>query len=317
MTPKRLAYFLCTAVTILALIGFMGDVFSLDSLFGKKIFHNNRFSFTMGGPNRAAFYLSASMLILMGLMVTRKKLCIRKDIFFAYIPMAFMLFSLILTAEKKSIFLLPLFVVLFVLFSKKYKILLLMLILGTSVLYTMDIPTRLHVSKLSKKSSTVSARLNAWKISSRLIEKKPIIGNGYASFRKKSGDYFKKNKATFSFQKYKPLYCAHNINLNTLVETGLLGLIAINAIFFISVITTFRSTTPKDFSFYIALIIVFIYLESQVGSFIRSFHRTNYTFLLMGICAGMYSKTYRGTWIKQFNQFQFFPKFLKGKGQTV
>jgi O-antigen ligase len=291
MTPERLAYSFCIAVTIFALVGFIGDVFSLDTMFGKTIFKNGRFAFTLDGSNRAGFYLSASMLILLGMMVTQKKFSVRKDIFLLYIPTVLMFFSLILAAEKKSIFLLPFFVVFFVIFSKKYKALLLISLVGASVFYSTDIPSRLSISQLSKQSSTVSSRLNAWKISCRLIEQKPIFGHGFGSFMEKSGNYFRKHKAKFSFNKYKPLCCAHNINLNTFVETGLLGLIILNTIFFVSIIAIFRTVNSNHFVFYIGLILIFIYLELQFGNFIKSFQRTNYVFLLMGICAGISLKT--------------------------
>jgi O-antigen ligase len=278
---------------ILAAVGFIGDVFSLDTLFGKKIFEYRRFAFTMDGSNRAGFYLSTSIFVMMGLMVTRKKISFRKDVFLLYLPTALMLYSLILTGEKKSILLLPFFAVTTVLLSKKYKILFLISVIGASVLYSIDIPSRLHISSLSRESSTVSSRLNAWKISYRLIEQKPFFGHGFGSFMKESGDYFMNNKTKFSFNNYKPLYCAHNINLNTLAETGILGVIILNGIFFISILMAFKTGNSSDFVFYIGLTIMFIYLELQFGNFIKSFQRTNYTFLLLGICAGIYSKTNR------------------------
>jgi O-antigen ligase len=288
--PERFAYMLCVSVLACAIIGVIGNIFSVDIFLGKKIFILDRFSFTFDGPNRAAFYLSSSILILSALAITKKKSLDLKNIITIHLPIGIMLFALILTAEKKSIYLLPFFIFIFIIISKKFKLLLVLITITACVLFSTQLPKRLYISYINDHPNTLFARLNAWDISYKLIEHKPITGHGFGSFSQKSKNYFENNKNKFSFRWYKPLYSAHNVNITILVEMGIIGLILLNAILLIPVYKTIKSTNENFFVFYIALTIIFIYIEIQFSTFTRSFPRTNYTFLLIGICMGFISK---------------------------
>jgi O-antigen ligase len=290
ISTEKLSYFLCLAVLVLALIGVIADLFSIEILFGKEIFEQGRFSFTMGGCNRAAFYLSSSLLILLAIYIKSKETGFLKNLFLYYLPFTIILYALILTAEKKSIYILPFFFITFILISKKYKHFIFLLITFGIILCSTNIPDRLDISNISLKSSSATARLKAWEISYHLIKQKPIIGHGYGSFTERSRVFFNQNKSKLSFAKYKPLYCAHNIVLDTLTEIGFIGLIFVIYIFMFVLVKIFKESNPNDFIFYVGLIIIFIFLETFVGSFTRSFHRTNYSFFIIGICIGFLSK---------------------------
>lgn len=266
ITPEKFLYTLCIFVFLFAIVGVIGDLLSINEIFGKKIYYGNRFAFTMRNSNTAGFYLSGSLLSLLAIYITDKKNSILKNIIIYCIPILILFYALILTAEKKSLYLLPFFIIAFVVISKKYKILASLIAVLLLTISITSLPDRLAVSNLSMHSSTVSSRVNAWQISYHLIKQKPMIGHGYASFTDASKNYFEQHKEKFSFKKYYPLYGAHNIILNTLAETGIFGLLCIISIFIVTFSNVFKKIDADNFILFIGLILIFIVLKSFFGS---------------------------------------------------
>ena len=128
----------------------------------------------------------------------------------------------------------------------------------------------------------MQGRITAWECALGLFKEKPLLGHGYPSFRSASAEYFKKNKEAFKFKRFYNWGIAHNMNLNTLAETGILGFIFLNAIFF-SAWRFFKYKRDDPLVFVLGSVICFIYVTMQVGNFVHSGTRTTLAFLIFGL----------------------------------
>jgi putative inorganic carbon (hco3(-)) transporter len=81
----------------------------------------------------------------------------------------------------------------------------------------------LHDRATSVDYSTLSSRLGLWSAALQLFLTSPIVGTGYGSYPLLYGDLFPLPGAPFAQ--------AHSLYLNTLAETGILGVVTFGAVF--------------------------------------------------------------------------------------
>lgn len=278
--PERiLFYFICFSMAFSS-VGIVGYLFDIKTLFGVDLFYSNRYIFTFSGINRAGFYLSIALLLSIYYFLKNGLSIDRKNILYL-ICLPILAGGLLLTHERKSILIATVIIVIFLIIYKKYKIFFLTAIVAGIVVLLIPIPDRYSPQKIFN-GHTMYSRYTAWEAATKLFKQKPVFGHGYPSFKKAYHDYFQKNKNNFTFKVFYPLGVAHNLNFNALAETGLLGFIILNYMFFIvRRFYKYRRSSPLSFIF--GLTIVYIYISLQTGNFVHTPIRTDLTFLIFGL----------------------------------
>lgn len=283
---KNCIYIFSAFIFLFSCVGVISYLFSIQTIAGHEVFTHKRFSFTLQYINRAAFFISISILLLASLLIVRKKTFLYTDILVYYVPIMTMGTALLLTAEKKSFYSLPVFLMFFMIISNKIKLVSFLICIGIAIILIMPFPSRMNLSQITSKSRTVITRTTAWHIATKLISEKPVLGHGFGSFKETSADYFQKNKKKLHIRWYKPLHVPHNINLSALCDTGILGFIVITLIFVTPIKRALRHGT---LSILVAGIVFFIYFQMQFGNFFQAPQRTDLTFLIIGFLIALTS----------------------------
>jgi O-antigen ligase len=276
---RILFYFICFSMAFSS-VGIVGYLFDIKTLFGVDLFYSSRYIFTFSGTNRVGFYLSIALLLNIYYFLKNGLSIDRKNILYL-ICLPILAGGLLLTHERKSIFMATVIIFIFLIIYKKYKIFFLTVIVAGILVLLIPIPERYNPQKIFS-GHTMYSRYTAWEAAIRLFKQKPVFGHGYPSFKKAYHDYFQKNKNNFKFKAFYPLGVAHNLNFNALAETGLLGCIILNYMFFIARrFYKYRRSSPLSFIF--GLTIVFVYITMQTGNFVHAPIRTDLTFLIFGL----------------------------------
>jgi len=152
------------------------------------------------------------------------------------------------------------------LIKKKFKIYVVISIVVLfllSIYFTHNKLKRLSDNPLSH--ITVNHRYNLWLAAFNMFKENPIIGHGYKSFKEKYRNYLdKRNRHYDSSVESAGYQDAHNISLQLLAETGILGFLTITFMFIYAFYLGMWKYSYDDFSFLIALIILLIYLNMQL-----------------------------------------------------
>lgn len=280
---KTILIYLLTCAAIFAIIGIIGYLFNIQTLFGIKLFEaGHRYTFTISGTNRAGFCIGVTLIIGFYFFIKNEFRITRASIypFFSY-PIIFG--SLFLIKERKTIIMVSLTIIIFLLVYKKYKILLIILISASLIPVLITIPGRYQLTEMACNKGMLG-RFNAWESALGLFKEKPVFGHGYPSFKKAYSRYFHENKDKYRFKEFTQYGMAHNLNLNALAETGILGFIALNCIFF-SAWRFFKYRHSEPLLFALGVTIIFIYITMQFGNFVHSATRTDMAFIIFGFYA--------------------------------
>jgi O-antigen ligase len=224
------------------------DIFAIAKLFFKNI-------------SRTSLYLATAILILSFLTITQKNY-LRRTIFFAIkIPFIFFIINL-----QRITTLTSLLICLSIIILRQTKniipLLSLALIVSLIVVSTNNRAKQLLNTPLNH--ATVNHRYNLWIASLNMFKEKPFLGHGYKSFKKKYKLYLDRNNPYFRKDILNSGYQdAHNLNLNLLAETGLLGFSCINFLFFYIFYLGFFKHKKNDNIFLLATLILMIYLNMQ------------------------------------------------------
>ena len=276
--------YLLICATVFSLIGILGHLLGLETLFGRRLFQGGRYAFTISGTNRAGFYLGITLVLGMYFFI-------RQGVSFEIrylVPMFCWLtvFSaLFLIKERKTILMVLMIVGVLLLVYKQYKVVLVGGIAIGLVLAVVEIPIRYHPREMALNVG-MQGRFNAWESAIGLFKEKPLLGHGYPSFRNACAEYNNKYNDKLRFKAFSKYKMAHNLSLNALAEVGILGCIAINLVFFNC--WRFYKYRHSDRSvFILGVVIVFIYITMQFGNFVHSAARTDLSFFIIGLYFSM------------------------------
>lgn len=278
---ESILLYLLLCATLFSLIGIIGYLFHLTSLFGIELFSGgHRYAFTISGTNRAGFCIGVT-LVLGTYLFVKDRFVFNRKMLFPLVCWLITFASLFLIKERKTILVVCTIVFALLLLYRNYRLAAVLVGVASLVLLLAPIPERYHLKEMALNQGMLS-RLNAWESAMGLFKEKPLFGNGFPSFKKASKAYFEENKDQYKFKTFINYAIAHNINFNTLAETGLLGFIAINIIFF-SAWRFFTYTYSEPLLFVMGIAICFIYITMQVGNFAHSATRTDMSFLVIGL----------------------------------
>jgi O-antigen ligase len=269
---------------LFSIIGIIGYLLNIQTLLGIDLFDwygtEARYRFTISGTNRAGFYIGVTLVagcyffIKNGFKFTRLNV-------FVMICFPTVFAALFLIKERKTILTVYMMICIFMLLYKKYKSFLLISIAAVFMLMLFPVPERYNLKEMLFYDG-MKGRLCSWECAAGLFKEKPILGHGYPSFKKASATYFQENNKKFKFKKFYNWSIAHNLNLNALAETGILGFLGLNCIFF-SVWRFYRYLYAEPLLFVLGAVIIFIYITMQFGNFVHSATRTNISFLIFGL----------------------------------
>jgi O-antigen ligase len=263
-------------------------------MYGKEA----RYAFTISTTNRAGFCIGVTLVvncyffIKNGFKFTRKNVCVM-----ICFPIVFA--AMFLIKERKTILMVIMMIGIFLLLYKKYKLFILTAVAAAMILILFPLPQRYNTKEMFFNAGMIG-RFSAWECAIRMFKEKPVLGHGYPSFKKAGAAYFEKNKEVFKFKKFYNWGVAHNMNLNALAETGLLGFLSLNTIFF-SAWRFFKYKQDNPLVFILGAAIVFIYITMQTGNFVHSATRSDMAFLIFGLYFGLESRHHRNEPIPQLS----------------
>lgn len=277
---ENIIFIFLTFSAAFSIVGIAGYIFGFNEFLGVKLFKSDRYIFTLRGINKAGFYLAVSGL-LNSYFIIKNDFSINRKNWIYYLYFLIIIAGLMLTQERKSILVLGVILMSFVLVYKQYRIFFIVALVGSAIFLASAIPKRFAIDSLVY-GDAAQGRYNAWEASIDLFKQKPFLGHGFTSFRKAYTEHFKKNKETFTFKTFHGYAVAHNINLNALAEMGLLGCITMNCLFF-TAWRFFKYHRSSQMAFITGSVIVFTYVTMQTGNFIHSSTRTDLIFLIFGV----------------------------------
>ncbi|NNG00672.1 MAG: O-antigen ligase family protein [Desulfobacteraceae bacterium] len=287
---RMLSYFLSFA-SCFSLAGIFGFLFQWDTLLGIALFEGNRFVFTFSGINRAGFYLATAIIFNLYFFFKDRFVLQKGNLIYA-VSLIIIACGLVLTHERKSLLMVGAVLLIFLFVCKRYWYIAAIFIASACIVSLAPIPDRYQPREMFLNDG-MQGRYNAWEAAIGLFKEKPLLGHGYPSFENAYSNYYKKNEETFKFKVFNRYGIAHNLNLNVMAETGILGLIAMNVIFFS--IWEFTAFRKKDkFVFVVGTAIVFIYITMQFGNFVHAPIRTDLAFFIFGLFMGSRQRTYKG-----------------------
>lgn len=273
--------YLLICATGFSIIGILGHLLGLETLFGKALFAaGHRYKFTISGTNRAGFYLGVTLVLCMYFFISQKASLEIRYLLPALCWLT-VFSSLFLIKERKTILMVLMIVMTLLLVYKQYKVFLVIIVAMGLVLATVTIPARYYPGEMALNEG-MRGRFNAWESAVGLFKEKPLFGHGYPSFREAYGRYNKENNARLRYREFTNYAMAHNLSLNALAETGILGFLALNTIFF-SAWRFFRFRFSDRSLFILGSAICFIYITMQFGNFVHSATRTDIAFLVIGL----------------------------------
>ena len=204
------------------------------------------------------------------------------------------LVALFLMKERKTLLTVFAMIAIFMLLYRQYKALVLLVVAAGLIAAVFPLPQR-YTFKEMFFNKGMQGRMNAWESAVGLFREKPVLGHGYGSFKEASAAYHKENKASFKFKLHYNYGIAHNMNLNTLAETGILGFLFLNAVFFSAWrFALYREAAPLVFI--LGATIAFIYITMQFGNFVHQGTRTTLAFLIFGLYHAEEFKQRRPHW---------------------
>jgi len=284
INAASIVYYGLLCATIFSLVGISGYLFNISSLFGVELFTSgDRYVFTFSGTNRAGFCVGV-ILVLSTYVFVKDRFTFNRHMIFPLVCWLITFACLFLIKERKTILVVGTAVLALLALYRNYKLPMVLVALVGLALLVAPIPERYHLKEMALNEG-ILGRLNSWESAIGLFKEKPLFGHGFPSFKKASKTYFEQNKDRFKFKVFFNWAIAHNLSLNTLAETGLLGCIAINVIFF-SAWRFYKYTYSDPLLFVLGLTICFIYITMQVGNFAHSAARTDISFLVIGLYTG-------------------------------
>lgn len=212
--------------------------------------------------SRSSLFLACGILISLFLSFKQEKILL-KYIFLTislfFIPFIFSLQELTSLAAV----VLCVCILLFKMTSKRYTILIILFASIVLVLFTNNKFKTLSNKPLSHV--TVNHRYNMWIAAINMFKEKPLLGQGYKSFKKKYTYYLDKKNMHYDPSIINGGYQdAHNITLHLLAETGILGALLITLMFiYIFYIGIWKFST-NCMLFISSLCILLIYLNMQL-----------------------------------------------------
>ncbi|MCG6911987.1 MAG: O-antigen ligase family protein [Deltaproteobacteria bacterium] len=271
---------LLICATAFSVIGIAGYLMGWDTIFGRPLFDAGRYRFTISGTNRAGFYLGIS-LVLGTYFFVRRKISFDVKYLLAVFCWMTIFASLFLIKERKTILTVMAIVTILLLVYRRYKVVIVGALALALVLSVIPIPERYHPRQMALNVGMLG-RFNAWETAIGLFREKPVFGHGYPSFKEACRRYNEENGDKLRFKKFQYYSIAHNLSLNALAETGFLGFLALNAVFFNA--WRFYRYRHRDKSLFIlGVTIGFIYVTMQFGNFVHSTARTDLAFLIVGL----------------------------------
>jgi O-antigen ligase len=272
--------YLLICATVFSIIGILGQLLGLETLFGRALFVGDRYAFTISGTNRAGFYLGVTLVVCTYFFI-RQNVSLEIRYLLTVFCWLTVFFSLFLIKERKTILMVSMIVTILLLVYKQYKVVLVGVIAAGLVLVVVPIPERYHFREMALNEGMLG-RFNAWESAVGLFREKPVFGHGYPSFKKACKRYNDENEKNLRFKDFMNYGIAHNLSLNALAETGILGFIALNTIFF-NARRFYRYRHIDRSPFILGCTIGFIYTTMQFGNFVHSAARTDMAFLIIGM----------------------------------
>jgi O-antigen ligase len=285
---ENILLLLLGSAALFSVIGIIGFIFDIRTILGSELFvkygSESRYVFTMSGTNRAGFCIGITLIVNCFFFIKNGFKFTTKNVFvMVSFPIVFA--ALFLIKERKTLLMVCMMIGILMLLYKKYKKFILIAAVAALVLTIFPLPQRYTLKEMVFNQG-MQGRVTAWECALGLFKEKPLLGHGYPSFKEASAVHFKKNKETFRFKRFYNWGIAHNMNLNTLAETGILGFIFLNAIF-ISAWRFFKYKRDDPLVFVLGTVICFIYVTMQFGNFVHSGTRTTLAFLIFGLYIAM------------------------------
>ena len=281
---EHIVFYALGWATLFSLVGIVGHLLGWTSLFGIDLFApGNRYVFTISATNRAGFCLGVVLVLAMYFFV-KHRFAFNKEMIIPLILFMITFAGLFLIKERKTILTVALLVFALFLVYRSYKLAIIMVVGAGLILLLVPIPERYHLREMAFNDG-IMGRLNSWETALGLFKHKPLLGHGYPSFKKASKVYYNTNKDQYRFKQFYNWAIAHNLSLNALAETGILGFIVLNGIFF-STWRFYKYAYSDSVVFTLGVAICFIYVTMQVGNFVHSATRTDMAFMVMGLYQG-------------------------------
>ena len=266
--------------TAFSLIGILGYLLGLETVFGRALFVGERYAYTFSAINRAGFYIGIT-LVLCTYFFIKQKFSFKTGYLITAACWLTVFLSLFLIKERKAILMVIMIVALLLLVYRQYKVVMMGALALALVLATVTIPDRYHPREMALNEGMLG-RFNAWELAVGLFMEKPFFGHGYPSFKQASKRFYQENEERLTFKVFQNYAIAHNLSLNALAETGLFGFLAINGIFF-NAWRFYRYRYSDKSIFILGLTICFIYVTMQFSNFVHSATRTDLAFLVIGL----------------------------------
>ena len=181
-----------------------------------------------------AGYGFASTLSLMTLMVSIACMYFNSRPMSAFMMFIFSICTGILSGNRMwlvicGLVIIPFFFIIFKKISRKLKITLLFLIVAIALLFQYSTSTSVHndrevIAKYSHADLNNDPRLIFWSTWIDVATEKPLLGNGYGRMIGKSALSSQQQQKLNDIDTNSTFH-SHNIFLNTVIETGLIGLI--------------------------------------------------------------------------------------------
>lgn len=278
---NRILLPLLICATVFSAIGILGYLLGWETLFGRELFdQSNRYRYTISATNRAGFYLGVSLVLFLYYFFRQNVTLDSRSLLIALCWLV-VFACLFLVKERKTILMVPLIIMALLLLYKHYRVVLVAAIMAGIILVSINIPQRYHFKEMALNKGMLG-RFNAWELALGLFKEKPLFGHGYPSFRNASKRYNDEHNDDLKFRVFKNYAMAHNLSLNALAETGLLGFIGLNLIFFSA--WRFYQYRYSDRSIFIlGCTICFIYITMQFGNFVHSASRTDMAFIVISL----------------------------------
>jgi O-antigen ligase len=279
--PDYILFNLLGWAALFSCIGIAGHFLHLKTLLGVELFDpGQRYAFTISGTNRAGTYIGVTLILVFYFFI-KNDFKFTHQLIFPAICFPMLVSSLFLIKERKGILTILCLYAAFLLIYKKYKLLLVAASILVLLWLAVPLSPRYQLKEMPQ-TKTILVSLNAWESAIDLFKQKPIFGHGYPSFKIAHRANYLANKNKFIFKDFAPVGIAHNLIFNALAETGLLGCIALNAIFF-SAWRFFRYRNSDQLLFTLGVTMLFIYVTMQFSNFEHSAARTDMTFLILGL----------------------------------
>jgi len=283
----NLLLYLLFPATLFAMVGLLGSLFGWETLFGQELFQGERYKFTIRKINWSGFCVGTTLVLSLYFFI-RQKPSWRYGYLFPIVCWIVVFASLFLIKERKTITMVVAIIMMVLLFYRQYGVVIVALIAVGIILVSVPIPQRYQPEQWVY-STSIQIRLNGLESAIGLFKKKPLIGHGYPSFRHVHKAYNEEHLDQMRFKKYHFLKFAHNMNLNALVEFGIVGFFALNFIFFYCW-RFYKYRYSGRPLFILGVAVVFFYSTMQVSGLVHASLRSDLVFLVFGLYLAMQNR---------------------------